>query len=375
MEKYLREAIKIRRHLHTIPETGFCEYLTSDFIFSYLKELGYDPVRISGTGVYVYVDNGKPSTALFRCDIDGLPISEETGLCYESSNVGRMHACGHDGHTAIMLVLAKYLKENEVSSGYNILLLFQPAEENPGGAKDIAQSGLFEKHNIVRSYALHLSPNHAFGKFHSKSGEFFASGVELYIDVHGYGAHGASPHLGNDAVLASCALVSTLHTIVSRNLNPVQDGVITIGTINGGSAMNAIAEKVSLSGTLRAFNDETKELLVNRVREVCKGIAVTYGVKVSFNPVYCYPPVINSSHLFNEAKEILGDRLDITDKVMMSEDFSYLSGKAPGFMMFLGTDDGKEQHRFPLHSPKFDFDDSVLIYGLKGFIDLIQNIK
>ncbi len=374
MKEYLSEAVKLRRTLHLIPETGFNEYKTSEFIRNYLTALGYDAKEILSTGVYVFIDNKKSDTILLRCDIDGLPVAEETNLTFASTHDGNMHACGHDGHMAIMLTLAKYLRENEVNSDHNILLLFQPAEENPGGAKDIVKSGLLEKYNVKYAFALHLSPSHSFGKFHSKAGEFFASGVELYIDITGKGSHGASPHLGNDAILAACSLVNTLHTIISRNLDPIKDGVITIGTINGGSAMNVIAEKVSLSGTLRAFNDETKELLVKRVREVCEGIAVTYGVKVNFNPVYCYPPLINNDELFEKVKGILSEDPVITDKVMMSEDFSYISGKIPGVMLFLGTDDDKAEHQYPLHSPKFDFDDSVLIKGVEGFIEIIRNI-
>ncbi len=374
MQRYMNEAVKLRRHLHTIPETGFNEYKTSDFITSYLKDLGYAPASIAKTGVYVFIDNGKDSTALFRCDMDGLPANEDTSLPYSSTHEGMMHACGHDGHMAMMLTLAKYLKENETDCSKNILLLFQPAEENPGGAKDIVNSGIFEKYNISSAYALHLSPNHSSGKFHSRAGEFFASGVELYIDVRGYSSHGASPHLGKDAILASCALVGSLHTVISRNLDPIKDGVITIGTINGGSAMNVIAGEVSMSGTLRAFNEETKELLVRRVREICDGIAMTYGVEVSFNPVYCYPPVINDENVYYKVKDILGERLAETDKVMMSEDFSYITGKVPGMMMFLGTDDGKPEHQYPLHSPKFGFDDSVLIKGVEGFVDIIRSI-
>ncbi|MBE6039004.1 MAG: amidohydrolase [Anaerofustis stercorihominis] len=374
MHTYTNEAIKLRRQLHMIPETGFEEHKTSEFIRSYLKNLGYKPITTAKTGVYTFCDFQKEDTVLFRCDIDALPVTEETSLGFASVHPGNMHACGHDGHMAMMLTFAKYLAENEVNPDHNVILLFQPAEENPGGAKYVIEEGIIEKYNVRRAYSLHLSPSHGYGRFHAKSGEFFASGVELYITVTGKASHGASPHSGKDAILAGCALVSALHTIVSRDLNPIHDGVITIGTINGGSAMNVIADTVRLSGTLRAFNNETKELMLNRVREVCMGIGLTYGVDVKFSPVYCYPPLINDEKLFIEAKSILGDNLAETDKVMMSEDFSYFAEKIPSLMMFLGTDDGKEEHQYPLHSPKFDFDDSVLIKGVEAFVNIVKKI-
>ncbi len=374
-KKYTDEAVRIRRELHQIPETGFSEFETQKYIMAYLAELGLSCEKCARTGVVCYLDMGAETTLALRSDMDGLAIEELNDVEYKSRHEGRMHACGHDGHMTMLLLFAKYVAEEKPKLKKNILLLFQPAEEGPGGAVEVVSEGVLKKYKVKHVFGFHLSPEYPLGTVAATPGEFFASGVELFINVYGKAAHGAQPHNGKDAVLIASQLIINLHTIISRSLNPLNEGILTIGTFHAGDRLNIIAENAYLTGIVRAFNNEAKEKIIGRVRNICDGIAVTYDCTIDVEFRYTYPPLINDRRLYDQAREILGADFMTAEKVMMAEDFSYYTEEMPSFFMFLGTNEGIAGRAYPLHSNKFNFDEGVLVKGVEAYLRIIEGLE
>lgn len=372
-EIYKQEAIKHRRALHAIPEIGLHEFATQKYIMERLSEYNIPCERVAGSGVLAFFDNGCTETIMLRADIDALPIKEQTNLSFASKNEGFMHACGHDGHCAMLLAAAKCIKDNDsrLSVRANVLILFQPAEEGPGGAKIVVEENVLSRFSVSEIYGLHLSPDYPFGGLFAPRGEFFACGVELYFTIHGRGAHAAQPHKGTDAIVAAAALIMQLQTVVSRTLSPMENAALTIGTIAGGSAQNAIAETVRLSGALRAFDIGVRTRLLDKIAQICSGIEEGFGVAIDNSPIICYPPLKNDASLWDNAQTRLSGKLSSCEAVMLSEDFAYYCEQAKSLFMFLGFRDDSPEHSHPLHSAHFDFDDAVLIEGVKAFIGLI----
>ena len=371
-KKYSDEAICIRRQLHKIPELGFCEFKTQQYILEYLKELGYEPLVVAQTGVLCFIDYGHENTIALRCDMDALPISEAVNSEYKSEHMGVMHACGHDAHMSMLLTVAKYLHEEDFIPSSNVLLIFQPAEEGPGGAQIIVNDGILEKYKVSKIYGFHLFPGVEYGKIACRSGEFFAGSVEVYFKIKGEASHGAQPHIGRDALAACANLVIQLNAISAKAINPLDDVVLCIGKMDAGDRLNIIASHASIEGTLRSFNESVKNKMLTKIQSVCDGIAISFGVDVEFEPIPFYPPVINNDDVYNEVKMKLESELVEAEKVMLSEDFSYYAQKVPALFMLLGIDDGNSNHRNPLHSDNFDFNDDVLFHGIKAYIKLLQ---
>ena len=370
---YLPEAQTLRRDLHQIPEAGFEEYETQAYILNYLKQLGYAPEMICDTGVALYIPgNGQiDETIAFRTDMDGLAVTEDTGLEFASRHPGMMHACGHDGHMTMVLLLAKYLADHPEARIRNTLLIFQPAEEGPGGAGPVVASGIFEKYNAKAIVGYHLFPFVEEGFVSTTPGPMMAMTSEVYIDVLGKSGHAADPDQGIDAIVAAADYVSALQKIVSRTVSPNESALLSIGTINGGTRMNIIADKVSLSGTMRSFSETTHQKMKQRVLGMARGIEAMYGCTVEVNFVDMYPPVVNSDALFEQIWPLCGDKKRFA-KVMLAEDFAVYQKSIPGLFMGLGVgnpDKGFDQN---LHTHRFNFDEKILLRGMDVYRKIIE---
>lgn len=369
---YQSLARSIREDLHTTPELGLQEFETAKKIRSYLSSWDIPYTKIIETGTLVFFDFGHHSTRAIRADIDGLPIQEETNLSFQSTSPNRMHACGHDGHTTNLLLLAKRIKETSDTSCFqhNVLLIFQPAEEGPGGAKMIVESGIFETYNVTSVIGLHLFPGLPFGKIGAKHGAMMAQNGELEITIHGTSSHGAQPHVGVDAITIAADLIQSYQHIVSRRINPLESVVITIGKIQGGDANNIIASTCTLSGTVRTFSTEVFLQIQSEMEKINAGLELQYGCQIDFSLPPMYPPVINDKTLTQTLKSITQIDFVELDPYMLAEDFSYYQEKVPGLFFFLGTNDTINTH--PLHSSLFNFDTRVLLTGNEIFYQFLQ---
>ena len=353
-----------RRDLHQIPEIGFDLDLTSRYIYDVLTDLGYHPISMAKTG-WVISKAGKSQDAImFRTDMDALPVDEKTGCDFQSKHPGKMHACGHDGHMAMMLGFAAYvstLKHLEKT----IVMIFQPAEEGPGGAKVMIEEGLFERFNIKACYGIHLYPGLDEGLYGLVDGPMMAQNGEFDGVVVGTSSHGALPHLGHDAILATTQLIQGYQTILSRRLNPLDRAVLTVGTLHGGEARNIIAKQVNFSGTMRAFDPVVYEQMKTWMKEIEQGIEISYHVKIHNEVKDYYPPVINDHTLFTNLKNALKDeQYKLIDPMPVSEDFAFYQQKVPGVFVMLGSRNEKKGYIHPLHSDQFQFDEDILKRGV-----------
>ncbi len=362
---------KIRRDLHRIPEIAFDLTETSAYIQHQLTEMGYTPFSVAQTG-WIAVKEGISSEAIaFRADMDALSVSEQTHVDFASSTPGRMHACGHDGHMSMLLGLAKHLSMMDLKK--TIVMIFQPAEEGPGGAKVILDSGLLDQYQITAIFAIHLHPGLEEGKFGLMEGPMMAANGEFNLKIQGKSAHGAQPHLGQDAILASAALIQAYHTIVSRNIDPLSPTVVTIGTINGGEARNIIPQTIKMCGTFRSFDPEIYNTIKNRMVQIDQGISITYGVSVTNDIRDYYPPVVNDFDLTKLAKALLGNEGTRPLKPMMfAEDFAFYQKRYKGLMVMLGTRNEELGFVHPLHSCYFNFREEVLLKGIEYYLMLLN---
>ncbi|SHK13275.1 M20 metallopeptidase family protein [Paramaledivibacter caminithermalis] len=368
------EIIQIRRDLHQIPELGFEEFKTSNYIFKYIDSLDVDFVeKTAGTGVLVYFKGSKgEKTIAFRGDIDGLPINENTDVSYCSLHKGKMHACGHDGHTAILLGLAKYLSMNKSKIKDNILLIFQPAEEGPGGAEVIIKEKVLKKYNVDHIYGLHLYPDIIQGKVGVKSGPMMAQTGEFDIIIRGKSGHGAMPHNAKDSIVIASELVGLIQQIISRNLDPVEPAVITIGKIKGGERRNIIAGKVIMEGTMRAFNDSIYKKMKRKITIIAKSLAMAHDCEIDIIFRDMYPFVNNDKKLVDEFIQAIGrENIEVIKPQMTAEDFSYYQRELSGLFFFLGTKNEDKGFIYSLHNSKFNFDEEVLLIGIQVFINIL----
>ncbi len=374
--KDLREkVIKHRIELHRFPESGFCEYKTSNYIINQLEEIGYKTKRVASTGVIAFKKGLENESVAFRADIDGLKVTEKTNISYSSQIDGFMHACGHDGHTAILLGFAEYIfKMNYLKKG--ILFIFQPAEENPGGAEEIVKEGIFETYNVKAVFGLHIYPELEQGKIGLRAGAMTAQSGEFDIAIKGKSGHGAMPHKANDALVSAVQLINSYQTIVSRNINPLDSCVITIGTIKGGELRNIIPENIVLEGTIRTFSQEVYKIIKERMNTINKGLMEMFDVKVEIVFRDMYPPVINDRDIYNMfGKSSLKEHIIEIDPMMIAEDFSYYQQKVPGIFFMLGSKNVKLGFINPLHSSKFNFDNELLIDGLRIYDEISKMLK
>lgn len=373
----MADVIAIRRHLHENPEIGLSEFKTSDFIAAKLEELGYEVTRgLAKTGVVATLRNGSSTRSVgIRADIDALPITEETGADHASKNTGVMHACGHDGHTAMLLGAAKILAERKNFDG-TLHLIFQPAEENFGGARIMIEDGLFDRFPCDAVFGMHNDPGLAFGKVFVKDGPLMAAVDEARITVNGRGGHGAEPQAASDPIVAGASIIMALQTVVSRNVHPLDQAVVTVGAFNAGIASNVIPERAQMAITIRSFDPGVRDLLEERIRGIAEGQAASYGMSVTIDYERGYEATVNHAAETDFVRSLAGkvvgaeNVIEIERPMMGAEDFAYMLAARPGSYFFLGT--AKTNNDPSLHHPKFDFNDDIIPTGVNLWVELAE---
>ena len=369
----------VRRDLHAHPELCFEERRTADLIAKLLTEWGIPVHRGLGkTGVVGVIKNGTSDrTVGLRADIDALPITEHNTFAHASTHRGRMHACGHDGHTAMLLAAAKHLAAHRNFDG-TVYLIFQPAEEGGGGAREMIRDGLFERFPMEAVFGVHNWPGVAAGRFVVKSGPVFASSNEFKIIVRGRGTHAAMPHLGIDPVPAACQMVQAFQTIVTRNKQPLDPGVISVTMIHAGEATNVIAESCEIQGTVRTFTLETLDMIEQAMRRVAESTCQAFGAGCEFEFHRNYPPTVNHAAETAFVRELLAQWLGKEsvlsfDGTMGAEDFGYFLQEKPG-CYFLITGGAEERGADPcmLHNPNYDFNDELIPVGATMWVRLAE---
>lgn len=364
---------KIRRDLHKIPEESMKEYETQKYLVNELKKLHPDKLDVfAGTGIRaVFFAENPKETIGFRADMDALCMRENTGHDYISKNEGMMHACGHDGHMSILLTFGRYISERRNLLKQNVVLIFQPGEEGTGGAKIMIDDGALKNPDIDKMFGIHLDPSLEEGKVGTRIGYLMASTTEFDIDIKGVTAHGATPHLGVDAIVAASQLVGQLQTIVSREVDPLKKAVVTIGKMTGGDTRNIIAGNAKLEGIFRAYDDAVVDDINKAIEDRLIGIEKSFGVKCSYSPYAHYPAVNNDEKATRQVMNAVdSDDLIILEPRMIAEDFSFYQKEIPACFMFLGIK--KEQYVYPLHSNQFDFEEHSLLYGLEVYARLLN---
>jgi amidohydrolase len=365
---YKEEARRIRRALHTIPEPGFKEFETQAWIVDYLKNLGFAPQPLVGTGVSLLVPgNGKTGeTIAFRSDMDGLDGCETNAVDYRSKHEGMMHACGHDGHMTMLLLFARWLAEHPGACPRDVLLIFQPAEEGPGGAKPVVDSGILEQCGVDAVFGFHLFPFLPEKVVAVSPGPIIAMNSEFYVDIRGKSGHAAKPENTVDAIAAAAGFVTAVHSIISRTQNPLTEALISIGTIQGGTRMNSIADLVQLSGTMRSFSEQVHFDLQKQMRARAEGIDRMTGTRTEIRFVDMYPPVVNDPALYNAVWPLLGregEKIPF-EKQMIAEDFAFYGKALPALFMGLGCGSPEKGFTSSLHATDFNFDEDVLLRGV-----------
>ncbi len=358
----------IRRDLHQHPELGFQEVRTSGIIAKELREIGLEVTTgIAKTGVIAMIDGAKPGPVIMlRFDIDALPISEQTGADYASQNPGLMHACGHDGHVAIGLTVARLLNEHRDQLSGTVKLVFQPAEEGAGGAETMVKEGALESPAPVRCLGLHIWNEKPLGWLGVAAGPVMASAATFSVTLTGKGGHGAMPHQTIDPVVAAAQIISAAQTISSRNTDPQKACVISFCSIHAGDAFNVIPQAMEMKGTIRAFEPEVEQMAYKRLDEIVRGIGAAMGCQVEISITNITPAVINdpqtTSAVKQAAQTLLPDH-DLDERgrfTMGAEDFAYYQQKVPGTFFFVGSTNAEKGLIYGHHHPKFDFDEGVL---------------
>lgn len=371
---YLEIARAHRRALHRIPEVGYTEEKTHAYLMEQLTALHPDDLRtFARTGIRaVFRGNGTGRVVAFRADIDALPVTEATGCAFASEHPGYMHACGHDGHMANLLTFAKWLADHRDKLADDAVLLFQPAEETVGGAKPMIDEGALKNPDVDVIYGMHVMPDVLKGKIAACAGPIMAQTSEIDFVITGKAAHGATPHLGSDAVTAAAHLITLLQTTVARMVDPGQPAVLTIGKIQGGTQRNILAERVEMEGIIRTFSNEVYDALEARVQTDLRAVETAFDVKCEMIKRVYYPCVDNDPAEFERVKAVLGDRFLQAKPKTTAEDFSFYQLYVPGVFVFCGTMD--EEHTAPLHANNFDFDETALLPGLALFAGLVKYI-
>jgi len=374
----------LRRDIHAHPELCFQEQRTSDLIAKALTDWGIEVHRGMGTtGVVGIVKGGTSSRAVgLRADIDALPMTEHNRFEHASRHPGRMHACGHDGHTAMLLAAAKHLARHRDYDG-TVYLVFQPAEEGGGGAREMIKDGLFERFPMEAIFGAHNWPGMAVGQFGVKSGPIFASSNEFKITIHGKGSHAALPHNGIDPVPVACQMVQAFQTIITRNKRPIDAGVISVTMIHTGEATNVVPDTCVIEGTVRTFTLEVLDLIEQRMRAIAEHTCAAFGARCAFEFHRNYPPTINhaaETEFFRKvAADVAGqDNVIDFEPTMGAEDFSYFLLDKPGCYFLIGNGDGA--HRSlghgegpcTLHNPNYDFNDDLIPLGATMWVRLAQ---
>ncbi|HVR45870.1 MAG TPA: M20 family metallopeptidase [Candidatus Binatia bacterium] len=374
IDKTLAErVVELRRAIHRRPELGFEEHQTAALIERELDSLHVRHRRVAQTGVIGYVGGGVPGRAVaLRADMDALPIAERSGLPFASEIDGKMHACGHDAHTAMLLGAARVLAAMRTTLRGTVVLLFQPAEEGPGGALPMLEEGALDAPPVEAIAMLHVDTRLDVGTIGVAPGPVNAATDELYVTVRGRGGHGGYPHTAVDALPAAAAIVLALQNVVARETDPLASAVVTIGTIAGGYRSNVIADEISLSGTLRSHDAAVREALIEKVRRIVAGIAAAYGVESEVRVVRGYPAVINDAALadnftrYVREKSVL--RVDAPEATMGGEDFAYFAQRVPALLVRLGVRSESAGAVHPGHSALFRIDEAALPMGVETLV-------
>jgi amidohydrolase len=367
-----------RRDFHANPELLYDTHRTSAEVARMLREFGCDSVveGIGRTGVVGVIRGKRPGDSVIglRADMDALPIEEETGKDWSSTVKGKMHACGHDGHTAMLLGAARYLAETRNFSG-SAVVIFQPAEEGGAGGKAMVDDGMMDRFGITEVYGLHNMPGLPVGHFAIRSGAIMAATDEFDIEIRGQGSHAAMPHLSVDPIAIGSQLVQAMQTVVSRNAGPIENLVVSVTQFHAGTAHNIIPETATLNGTVRSLRPETRALAEKRIRELAQGIAAAHGAKINIRYEKGYPVTFNHDHqtakAVEVAREIAGDGNvnDNVPPVLGGEDFSYMLEARPGAFIFMGNGDTAG-----LHTPQYDFNDDAIPHGSSYWVRLVEKL-
>lgn len=371
-----REVIALRRDIHQHPELGFEEVRTAGIVADRLRRLGYDVrTKIGETGVVGILRSSRPGrTVLLRADMDALPIQEESGVPFASTSAGKMHACGHDGHVAVLLGAAQIIMERQEELSGTIVLCFQPAEEGKGGAKAMIRDGVLDDPHVDRVYGLHLLSQAPSGVIRVRPGPVMASSDSIEIVIRGKGGHGAAPHETNDPILTAAQFITSVQSVVSRKIEPVEPAVVTIGSIHGGTIHNVIPDDVRMLGTVRAFSPEVRSQMQPRIEAVLRGACEAHGAAYDFDYDWRYPVTANdpgeAAYVRALAARVLGEeRSQEMKPTMGAEDFSFMLEQRPGCFFFLGTQSG-ESTSAPHHNARFAIDEAALETGVKMMVAL-----
>ncbi|QLE58227.1 M20 family metallopeptidase [Nostoc sp. TCL26-01] len=405
------QLVEWRRQLHQKPELGFQEKLTAEFVSSKLQEWGIEhQTDIAQTGIVATITGEKPPTShsalstqpsphpslreatptgtpranspqkvlAIRADMDALPIQELNEVPYCSQHDGVMHACGHDGHTAIALGTAYYLQQHRQDFSGTVKIIFQPAEEGPGGAKPMIEAGVLKNPNVDAIIGLHLWNNLPLGTVGVRSGALMAA-VELFdCTILGKGGHGAIPHQTVDSVVVAAQVVTALQTIVARNVNPIDSAVVTVGSLHAGTAHNVIADTATMKGTVRYFNPAFQGFFKQRIEQTIAGICQSHGAKYDFKYWELYPPVINDVAIAQLVRSVVEEVIETPIGIvpecqtMGGEDMSFFLQEVPGCYFFLGSANPEKDLAYPHHHPRFDFDETALAMGVEIFVRCVE---
>ncbi len=384
IEEILPGVIADRRHLHQHPELGFQEFETAKLVADRLRSLGVEDVRtgIAVTGVTGLIRGTKPGidkVVLLRADMDALPISEENDVEYRSTVAGKMHACGHDAHTAGLLGVARLLMDRRDQFSGTVKLLFQPAEEGGGGALVMINEGVMEDPKVDYAFGLHLDQGNPVGTINLRSGPICAAADRFTAVITGKGGHGASPHEAVDPIAAGSAIVTALQTIAGREVNPTDQVVVTVGAFIAGEAANVIPNSAELRGTLRSFSPDARVQIATRTKEIMKGIAAAMRCDVEFTLTPGYPSIVNDEEMTKLVRqvacEVVGEELVSESPLAMgSEDFSYFLQRVPGAFFNVGSNNTERGLVWTHHHPRFDFDEEVMIYGMETMVGIVLRV-
>lgn len=372
------EIAALRRDIHQHPELAYHENRTAEVVAKKLREWGIEVTTgIAKTGVVGTLKAGKGNRAIgLRADMDALPLDEKNGFAHASVNKGKMHACGHDGHTAMLLGAAKYLAETKNFDG-TVHFIFQPAEEGEGGGRMMVEEGLFKRFPVEGVYGMHNMPGIAVGKFAIRSGPMMASSDIFEIAITGTGGHAAFPHRTKEALLVAAEITMALQTIVARNLDPVETAVLSVTQIHGGDAWNVLPDDAVVRGGCRAFSGRTQDLLETRIREIAEGICQAHGVSMKYRYERRYPPLVNhkdeTAFCAQVARSLVGDaNVDAnTPRVMGSEDFAFMLQAQEGAYIFIGNGEGSEGGCM-VHNPHYDFNDKIIPLGATYWSRMVE---
>jgi amidohydrolase len=376
------QLVEWRRRLHQQPELGFQEKLTAEFVSQKLQEWGIEhQTGIAQTGIVAIIKGGKIDSGkmlAIRADMDALPIQELNEVPYKSQHDGVMHACGHDGHTAIALGTAYYLQQHRQNFAGTVKIIFQPAEEGPGGAKPMIEAGVLKNPDVDAIIGLHLWNNLPLGTVGVRAGALMAAVECFKCTILGKGGHGAMPHQTIDSIVVAAQIVNALQTIVSRNVDPIDSAVVTVGELHAGTKLNIIPDTARMSGTIRYFNPALKGFFEERIEQIIAGVCQSHGASYDLEYWGLYPPTINNADMAelvrSQAEQVIETPMGVVPEcqTMGGEDMSYFLQAVPGCYFFLGSANPAKDLAYPHHHPRFDFDETALPMGVEIFVRCVE---